>query len=123
MGSNIEPEKNVEAARALLSKEVSLISSSDFKFTKPVGDIPQADFLNGAFLIETPFAEEKLRSYLKDLEERLGRVRGREKNTPRVIDLDLVVFNGQVVDNDFQRYAFVREAALELLPELSKHAT
>ena len=39
-------------------------------------------------------------------------------NESRTIDLDIIVFNGVVVNGDFERYAFVRDAVLELAPEL-----
>ena len=119
VGSNIDAASNIEAARVLLSKEETLIACTEFKLTKPEGITEQPDFLNGAFLIETELDEARLRAYLKGLEARLGRVRGLKKDGPRVIDLDLVVFNGHVVDGDYHRYSFVKEAVLELLPELA----
>lgn len=118
VGSNIDPEENVGRAREILSKEENMVAASKFSFTAPEGIPDQPDFLNGAFLIETELDEAALRFYLKGVEERLGRVRGAQKDGPRSIDLDLVVFNSDIVDDDYYRYGFVRRAVLELLPGL-----
>ena len=118
VGSNIDPEGNIKKARRLLSREQRLLSVSTLVRTSPVGLKDQPDFLNGAFLIETALGAEGLRAYLKDVEQRLGRKRTREPNAPRTIDLDLVVFNGVIIDDDYFRYEFVRRAVDELAPGL-----
>jgi 2-amino-4-hydroxy-6-hydroxymethyldihydropteridine diphosphokinase len=118
VGSNVEPEKNVEAALALLSKEQKVLAASRQKRTSPRGLENQPDFINCAFLMETKLDRAALADYLKGVESRLGRKRTGEKDAPRSIDLDIIVFNGEVVGPDFERYDFVRDSVLELLPEL-----
>lgn len=118
VGSNIDPEANIEAAKTILSREQRILATSKFVRTKPCGLTGQADFINGALSIETALDIKTLAVYLKDVEARLGRGRLAAKDAPRTIDLDLVVFNGEIVGLDFGRYDFVRNAVLELLPEL-----
>lgn len=118
VGSNIEPEKNIAAAEKILMDEQKMLGKSAFVKTSPQGFTDQDDFINGAFYIETPMELETLRAYCKAIESRLGRVRTQNKNGPRTIDLDVTVFEGRIVDGDFYRYDFVRDAVLEVMPEL-----
>lgn len=118
VGSNIDPLAHIARAEALLRQEQTLLAVSPFVRTRPRGFAEQADFVNGAFYIETALVPAALNDYLKDLETRLGRVRTANRNGPRTIDLDVIVLNGTIVDADFYRYDFVRQAVLELLPEL-----
>ncbi|MHC4552435.1 MAG: 2-amino-4-hydroxy-6-hydroxymethyldihydropteridine diphosphokinase [Planctomycetota bacterium] len=121
VGSNIEPAANVEKAEAILAAEQRMLGRSRFVKTAPQGFTEQADFLNGAFSIETKLNQQQLAEYLKDVESRLGRVRTENKNGPRTIDLDVVVFNGAIVDDDYNRYDFVRKAVDELMGEANQN--
>jgi GTP cyclohydrolase I len=123
VGSNIEPEHHIDQARDIIKSEHTLLETSTFIQTKARGFTDQDDFLNGAFAIETCLDIEPLKNYLREVEDRLGRVRTDNKNGPRTIDLDVTVFNGQIVDNDFYRYDFVRKAVTELMPELDNNLT
>jgi len=119
VGSNIEPEKNVSKAASLLEKEQKLLQRSAFITTKPIGSAEQPDFLNGAFLVATELDIQGLKSSLKRIERKMGRVRQAEKYSPRVIDLDIVVWNGEVVDKDFYERDFLRNAVREVYPQLN----
>jgi 2-amino-4-hydroxy-6-hydroxymethyldihydropteridine diphosphokinase len=55
------------------------------------------DYLNGVALVETSLAPGEVLAALIALEEAFGRVRG-EANAPRTLDLDLVAFGRQVID-------------------------
>ena len=72
-----------------------------------------------AFLVSTGLDREELERNLKEIEKKLGRVKTGTKFGPRTIDLDIVVWNGEVVDLDFYERDFVRNACCELLPELA----
>lgn len=114
VGSNIDPEANVRRATEILSTEQRLLGAAEWRRTKPVGFQDQADFLNGAFYIETDLGMPELKSYLMEIEKRLGRVKGPIKSGPRTMDLDIVVFDGDVVHDDFRTAPYVREPVLEL---------
>jgi 2-amino-4-hydroxy-6-hydroxymethyldihydropteridine diphosphokinase len=118
VGSNIKPEENIEKAAEWLGKEQKILAKSSIKKTKPVGFTNQPDFLNCAFSLETGLDAKELKGYLEDVEKRLGRQKTENKNGPRTIDLDIIVFNGVIVNNDFYKYDFVKSAVLELLPDL-----
>ena len=82
--------------------------------TKPIGITDQDDFLNGAVKIHTTMRKEELTNYLKKLEDRLGRDRTLPKFGPRVIDLDVIVWNSKIVDDDYYERDFVKKAVDEL---------
>ena len=99
LGSNIEPERNLAAAVRLLAGRCKLIALSPVYQTRPVGKTDQSDFLNAAALIETELGPAALKAQvLQTIERTLGRVRSADKNAPRPIDLDITLFNDQVLD-------------------------
>jgi 2-amino-4-hydroxy-6-hydroxymethyldihydropteridine diphosphokinase len=116
LGSNIDPEENIRKAIELIRAEFSLIKISSFVRTEPVGFKEQALFLNGALLIETALDAASLKTRLKEIEIALGRVRTKNKNGPRTIDLDILVWNGEVVDDDVYERDFLKSSIVELLP-------
>ena len=118
VGSNINPEENIRSAREELEESLELVDSSSFIKTEPLGYKDQDDFTNGAFLVRTPMGREELNSWLKELEIKLGRVKTDNKNGPRTIDLDILVWNGTVVDPDVAERGFLQDSIRELLPEL-----
>ncbi len=118
LGSNISPEANIAKARKRLKQDFKVLAESAFVTTRAVGVVHQPDFLNGAVLIETDLGLEPLKSRLKELEQTLGREEGQHGFNPRTIDLDVVVFDGVLIDKDFYRRDFLRKSVLELAPEL-----
>ncbi|WP_461481740.1 2-amino-4-hydroxy-6-hydroxymethyldihydropteridine diphosphokinase [Porticoccus sp.] len=107
VGSNIEPASHLARAKELLEAETSLLAVADTIETEPVGYRHQPDFLNTAYLIETTLERDAFNAYLKSVEDRLGRVRGPIKSGPRTIDLDLVVWDGVLLTEDYRRYQYV----------------
>ena len=118
LGSNIDPEENILKARNAIEGEFKLIKSSSFVETEPVGYEEQDAFINGALLIETELELVSLKSWLNDLESSLGRVRTDNKYGPRSIDLDILVWNGEVIDEEVYEREFLRRSIMELLPEI-----
>jgi len=100
LGSNIDPEVNIARARDLIAGGCKVIKSSAFVETEPVGYEDQDKFINGALLIETDMDSGDLKSWLRNLESSLGRVRADNRYGPRTIDLDILVWNGKVVDGE-----------------------
>jgi 2-amino-4-hydroxy-6-hydroxymethyldihydropteridine diphosphokinase len=116
LGSNIEPEKHVTDALRALGNAFSLLKQSQFIYTKPVGYKDQPDFLNGSVLVETPSGKKEIISTLKQIEKNLGRQRDGKKNGPRKIDLDLLLFNGQITDDDIFERDFLQRSIREVRP-------
>ncbi|MBC6424596.1 MAG: 2-amino-4-hydroxy-6-hydroxymethyldihydropteridine diphosphokinase [Hormoscilla sp. SP5CHS1] len=119
VGSNIEPEINIEIAREKISEKYKLVKQSQFYRTRPIGFTEQPYFLNRAYLIQTEDSYPTLREKLKQIEIDMGRVKTENKNGPRCIDLDIVVWNREIVDQDFYQRDFIQKTVLELIPDLS----
>lgn len=115
VGSNIESEMNILRAEEFLRERFKFFRKSSFIKTAPLGYTDQDDFLNGAFEIETELPVEELNIALKEIENQLGRVRTDNKNGPRTIDLDIAVYNGEIVDPDYYKRDFLKKSVEELL--------
>ena len=118
LGSNINAEENIRRAKEAIAGEFMLIKSSSFVETEPVGFKEQDRFINGALLIETELDAGRSESWLKVLETELGRVKTDNKYGPRSIDLDILVWNGEVVDEEVYEREFLRTSINELMPDL-----
>lgn len=101
VGSNIDPESNIALSQEILAKEVCFIAQATVIETKPDGYQDQPDFLNGAFLLQTDLDYEEFNQYLKEVENRMGRVKGPIKSGPRCIDLDIIVWDRKIVHSDY----------------------
>lgn len=110
IGSNIHPQENIRLLLEILKQDFWEIRVSEFVKTKPIGIEDQADFMNGAVAFKTKLDQFQMREYLKSVEDRLGRDRSLPKFGPRTMDLDLVVWNGIVVDDDFYTRGFLRKS-------------
>lgn len=99
LGSNIEPEANLQRAVQLLAACVRLIAVSPVYETRPVGKTDQPNFLNAVALIETEREATALkREVLQKIEQELGRLRTSDRNAPRTIDLDITVYGERVLE-------------------------
>ncbi len=118
VGSNIKPQLNVRLAQKYISEITDFIKASGFYVTKPMDYLEQPDFFNGAFLINTKFDYEELNAWLKKIELKQGRIKTENKAGPRCIDLDIIVWNGEIIDDTFYKWNFIKKVVLELKPEL-----
>jgi 2-amino-4-hydroxy-6-hydroxymethyldihydropteridine diphosphokinase len=116
LGSNIEPEKNLPEAVRRLSEltEVAAVSSA---WRAPAIGQAAPEFLNAAAKVLTDLPASKLKeNILRMIEAQLGRVRGPDKFAPRPIDLDILVFNDELLDQDLWRYAHLAVPLAEIYP-------
>jgi 2-amino-4-hydroxy-6-hydroxymethyldihydropteridine diphosphokinase len=100
LGSNIEdPERQVRTAFEELAAlpGTRLVAKSRLYRTEPVGYREQPMFVNACALVETTLAPRALLEQLLELERRHGRVR-EIRNGPRTLDLDIVVYGDQRID-------------------------
>jgi len=100
IGSNIgEPLNNCRKAIDIIDHidgcRVSGISR--FYRTEPVGATAQSWYVNGAIQIQTTLGPHELLRSLLSIESRMGRVR-RQKWEARVIDLDILLYGNQVIE-------------------------
>lgn len=99
LGSNIDKETNLPEAVRLLLAGGGVTAVSSVYESIPVGLREQANFFNAAVcLMTTQGAAELKLGLLSDIERRLKRVRLADKNAPRTIDCDIVLFNAECFD-------------------------
>jgi 2-amino-4-hydroxy-6-hydroxymethyldihydropteridine diphosphokinase len=114
IGSNIDAEVNIPKSLQLLANDLKILQVSKMVKTKPIGFFSHNDFTNGAIKAETNWDQKELTRYLKRIEDQMGRDRTVVKFGPRNIDLDILIWNGQVVDLDYYSRDFLRQSAAEL---------
>ena len=82
---------------------IEVVQCASFYRTEPVSDIVQSWFINTVLEIRTTLSSYSLLAVLQEIEAEMGRVRT-VKNGPRVIDMDILFFNQDVLaDRDFLR--------------------
>ena len=101
LGANLGP-REVTLLRAVdllaAEDEIDVLAVSQLRETDPVGVAGQPRYLNGAALLETTLEPRALLDVLLRVERELGRVRDGMRWGPRTIDLDLLVYGSEVVD-------------------------
>ncbi len=101
LGANLGPrETTILRAVDLLAAQpgIELLELSSLVETEPVGVTDQPEFVNGAVSLETTLSPRELLDALLRVERELGRVRSGERWGPRTIDLDLLLYGEEVVD-------------------------
>lgn len=128
LGANLGPREVtlLRAADLLAAADgVEVVAVSQLRETDPVGVVEQPPFLNGAIALDTSLSPRAVLELLLEIEEELGRVRG-ERWGPRTVDLDLLVYGDERVDEDglhvphprLHERRFALEPLAELDPEL-----
>jgi 2-amino-4-hydroxy-6-hydroxymethyldihydropteridine diphosphokinase len=92
--------------------------------TDPVGGPPQPEYLNAVVAVQTTLSPHDLLAACMDVEQRMGRVR-RERWGPRIIDVDVLTYDEEEVDEPdlvvphprMNERAFVLVPLLELNPD------
>lgn len=117
LGSNIKPVENLRRAIDLLCEHTELEALSSVWETPPDG-LKGPNFLNAAAALKTQLSASLLKSLiLRPIEIRMGRVRTVNKYAPRTIDLDILIFDGRLVEPKIWTQAFLAVPLSELIPE------
>lgn len=127
IGSNLgSREENCNNAIKLLSEQnVKITSQSSMIETKPWGVEDQPDFINMAIEAETSLEPDQFLALLKTIEERMGR-QPAGKWGPRIIDLDILLYDDLVLETDdfviphpeMGKREFVLRPLAEIAPDL-----
>jgi len=124
LGANLGlREETLRRAVELLdaTDHVDVLAVSELRETDPVGLVAQPRFLNGAAAIDTTLSARELLDTLLGVERTLGRVRSKRWG-PRIVDLDLLLYGDEIVDEPGLRVPHPRlherRFALEPLAEL-----
>ncbi|HEX7917593.1 2-amino-4-hydroxy-6-hydroxymethyldihydropteridine diphosphokinase [Rudaea sp.] len=102
LGSNLDaPDGQVERALRELDAlpQTRVVARSRLYRTAPWGGIAQPDFINAVAQLETGLDARALMRALLTIEHRAGRRRDGERNGPRVLDLDLLLYGDQRIDD------------------------
>ena len=118
LGSNIRPSENIRLARQKIDRSYKVIKESRLIKTKPVGFLSQPDFINGVIVIETIMKRSELESWLKSVEKSQGRIHLLNKNGPRTIDLDILIWNNKIVDKEVYGRDFLKACIREVCPDM-----
>jgi 2-amino-4-hydroxy-6-hydroxymethyldihydropteridine diphosphokinase len=94
--------------------------------TSPVSTIPQDDFVNCAIFVSWAGSPLSLLEFLMGIENRMGRVRDGRKDSPRVIDLDILLFGNLVLQEhsltiphaELHKRRFAMVPCLEIDPQI-----
>jgi 2-amino-4-hydroxy-6-hydroxymethyldihydropteridine diphosphokinase len=102
VGGNLEspqfgpPRNTLSAALAALEAQgISVLTRSGWYRSQPIPPSDQPWFINAVASLATKLGACELLDMLQAIERRLGRVRG-ERNAARVLDLDLLDYNGEI---------------------------
>lgn len=109
LGSNSNPDKNIDLALDKISEYYEIISSSERITTKPVGKYYQQDFQNEAIKILSDDTAEETKMSFKQIERDLGRIPTSKKEGIIPIDIDLIFWNETLVHQDYERFDFVKK--------------
>ena len=119
LGSNINPELNLDLAIASLSKILTKTKCSSIYKTQAEG-FDGDDFLNLIFCGTSSLSFESLNQKLKDIENSSGRDRNSPKFSSRTLDIDIVLqlSNDEEIlfeSDEIVKYRFVSEPLEEIL--------
>jgi 2-amino-4-hydroxy-6-hydroxymethyldihydropteridine diphosphokinase len=99
IGGNLgDREQNMAKARKKIESLAGrILQASALYQTAAWGKTDQPDFLNQVLLVETELKANELLAQLLTAEQDMGRFR-QEKYGPRIIDMDILFFNDEIID-------------------------
>jgi len=121
LGGNLgDVRERLDAAIAALDAlpGIAVLARSRLYRTPPWGQTAQPDFVNGAIAIETTLPARDLLEALLATERAFGRIRDGERWGPRTLDLDLLTYGDELIDDERLTVPHPRiaERAFVLLP-------
>jgi 2-amino-4-hydroxy-6-hydroxymethyldihydropteridine diphosphokinase len=117
---------NLDRAVTLLSEWVgNIVSLSSLYETPPWRMVDKTDFFNRVLLLETALTATQLIDTVILVESMMGRVRTSKKYEPRIIDIDILFFNEEIINTEeltvphplMAERKFVLEPMMEIAPK------
>ncbi len=102
LGSNLgDPQSQLKKAIIAMNMvpSTSVVKTSSFYRSKPVGPQDQPDYINAVVELDTELSAPVLLDYLQDIENEQGRER-KIKWGARTLDLDILLFGDEIINND-----------------------
>ena len=130
LGSNMDdPESQIDTAIRIIASDehFSMVMSSSYYRSSPVGYDDQADFVNAVVRVDTSYSTSELYTFLRKIEKKAGRVRDpKNQNVPRPIDCDILLYGSSKINHSklivphprMTQRLFVMRPLLELSPHI-----
>ncbi len=130
LGANLnQPIEQLNQALVALENLAgcTLVKSSGFYSSKPMGPQDQPDYVNAVVAINTSLSPLCLLAQTQKIELALGRVRKKARWGPRTLDIDILLFADNIIDNEqltvphygMKLREFVLYPLFEIAPDLS----
>ncbi|MGD0959463.1 MAG: 2-amino-4-hydroxy-6-hydroxymethyldihydropteridine diphosphokinase [Methylomonas sp.] len=125
IGGNIDKDLHIPAGLKALERLFGKLFVSSVYESEPVG-FSGDPFYNLVVGFDTDFSIMEIIKHLRQIESANGRIRNGQKFSGHTLDLDLILYGNQIVDNDdvqiprkdIENYAFVLEPLAEIAPGL-----
>lgn len=118
LGSNLEdPINQLDIAIKHISSLVENYRSSSHYKTAAWGNTKQNDFINIALEVEFNFSAQELMEKLLEIERLMGRQR-KEKWEPRIIDIDIIAVESEIIDTEHLKvpHPYLQDRMFVLIP-------
>ena len=130
VGSNINREQNIRSAIALLRVRFGELLLSPVYESEAVG-FEGENFYNLVVALESDLEPQQLTRVLHEIETECGRERNSRRFAPRILDLDLLLYDDYVSDRedlhvpreDIITYAFVLRPLADIAGDLHHPVT
>lgn len=120
LGGNLgDKEQNLKRAVILLEEKLgSTAKKSNIFITAAWGNENQPEFYNQAIAINTTLSASELLKIVLETEEQLGRKRTNDKWQERIIDIDILFYNDEIIDLPELKipHPFIQERKFVLVP-------
>lgn len=103
LGSNLaDPKQQIIDAISAIKKIAlcQVTQISQLYFSRPMGPQDQPDYMNAVLALETTFSPLELLDQLQHIENTAGRIRKDNRWGPRVLDLDILLFGNEIIENE-----------------------
>jgi GTP cyclohydrolase-4 len=119
IGSNLgDRQANILAALQRLRARAQILTVSAFYESEAAGGAQGPAYLNVAAALRTELDAQAFASFARDVELAVGRARGTRRLEARPIDLDLLVFDGQIVQPQLDARPYNAVPLAEIAPQL-----
>lgn len=102
LGSNLgDRSYNLKRCMVLLNQYTgTIVDKSSIYETEPWGTEIPLTYLNMVVILKNELSPQKTLDSILQVEKKLGRERGSEKNLPRTVDVDILLYNNEVIDSE-----------------------
>jgi len=114
LGSNTDPDTNIELAVSKLVICFEIISKSLQVITEPFGVQFSYHFHNAALKLRTTETLEDTITIFKGIETQLGRKSDSKLTGMIPIDIDMIFWNDNLIHEDYNRYEYVKNCIDEI---------